>query len=85
VADRRRQKAYERAQKHGRAPSPEQLAWCDWTLLMTNCPTELLTWKEVVVLYRARWQIETGQADSTSSDRWCEAPGAGYHRRRRAA
>ena len=25
---------------------------------MTNCSTELLTWKEVVVLYRTRWQIE---------------------------
>ena len=25
---------------------------------MTNCPADLLTWKEVVVLYRARWQIE---------------------------
>ena len=25
---------------------------------MTNCPPELLNWKEVVVLYRARWQIE---------------------------
>jgi DDE family transposase len=58
VADRRRQKAYQRAQKHGRVPSPEQLAWCDWTLLVTNCPTDVLTWKEVVVLYRARWQIE---------------------------
>jgi len=58
VADRRRQKAYEKAQKHGRVPSPEYLAWCDWTLLVTNCPAELLTWKEVVVLYRTRWQIE---------------------------
>jgi hypothetical protein len=58
VADRRRQKAYEKAQKHGRVPSPEHLAWCDWTLLVTNCPADLLTWKEVVVLYRARWQIE---------------------------
>jgi hypothetical protein len=58
VADRRRQKAYEKAQKHGRVPSAEQLAWCDWTLLVTNCPAELLTWKEVVVLYRVRWQIE---------------------------
>ena len=58
VADRRRQKAYERAQKHGRVPGEEQLAWCDWTIWVTNCPTELLTWKEVVVLYRARWQIE---------------------------
>jgi hypothetical protein len=32
-----------------------------------------------------RWAIETGQADSTSNDRWCAAPGAGYDRRRRAA
>jgi Transposase DDE domain len=58
VADRRRQKAYEKAQKHGRVPSPEHLAWCDWTLLVTNCPADLLTWKEVVILYRVRWQIE---------------------------
>jgi hypothetical protein len=39
-------------------PSQEHLDWCDWTLLVTNCPAELLTWKEAVVLYRARWQIE---------------------------
>ena len=25
---------------------------------MTNCEPELLTWEAVVVLYRARWQIE---------------------------
>ena len=35
--------------------------------------------------YRARWAVETDQADSTSSDRWCEPTGAGYDRRRRAA
>jgi Transposase DDE domain len=58
MADRRRQKAYEKAQKHGRAPGAEHLAWCDWTLLLTNCSAEELTWKEVVVLYRTRWQIE---------------------------
>jgi hypothetical protein len=58
MAARRRQKAYEKAQKHGRAPSVEYLAWCDWTLLLTNCSVELLSWKEVVVLYRTRWQIE---------------------------
>jgi hypothetical protein len=58
MADRRRQKAYEKAQKHGRVPSQEHLDWCDWTLLVTNCPAEMLTWKEAVVLYRARWQIE---------------------------
>jgi hypothetical protein len=58
MADRRRQKAYEKAQKHGRVPSQDQLAWCDWTIFVTNCPVAMLTWKEVVVLYRARWQIE---------------------------
>ncbi len=58
VAARRRQKAYERARKHGTVPGAEQLAWCEWTIFVTNCPQELLSWKEVVVLYRARWQIE---------------------------
>jgi hypothetical protein len=29
--------------------------------------------------------IEKDQTDSTSSDRWCEATGAGYDRRRRVA
>jgi Transposase DDE domain len=58
VAARRRQAALEKARKHGRTASAEQLAWCDWTIYLTNCPAELLTWKEIVVLYRARWQIE---------------------------
>jgi hypothetical protein len=58
MAARRRQKAYERASKHGTVPGKEQLAWCEWTLFVTNCPVELLTWKEVVILYRTRWQIE---------------------------
>lgn len=58
MADRRRQKAYEKAQKHGRVPGAEHLAWCEWTIFVTNCSAELLSWKEVVVLYRTRWQIE---------------------------
>src|SRR3954469_3417629 len=32
--------------------------------------------------YQSRWGIETCQADPTSSDRWCAAPGTGYDRRR---
>jgi len=58
VAARRRQKAYEKAQKSGRTPSAAHLEWCTWTILVTNCPESLLTWQEVVVLYRSRWQIE---------------------------
>lgn len=58
VADRRRHKAYVKAQKHGGVPSGEHLAWCDWTVFVTDCPPELLAWREVVVLYRSRWQVE---------------------------
>jgi hypothetical protein len=58
VTARRRQQAYEKARDHGRQPSQEYLALQEWTIFITDCPPELLTWKEVVVLYRARWQIE---------------------------
>jgi hypothetical protein len=58
VAARRRQKIREKARDHGREPSREYLALQEWTIFVTNCPAEMLTWKEVVVLYRARWQIE---------------------------
>lgn len=58
VASRRRQKIREKARDHGREPSQEYLELQGWTIFVTNCGEELLTWKEVVVLYRARWQIE---------------------------
>jgi hypothetical protein len=58
VAARRRQQIREKARDHGREPSQEYLHLQEWTIFVTNCAPELLTWKEVVVLYRARWQIE---------------------------
>jgi hypothetical protein len=58
AAARRRQKIREKARDHGREPSQEYLELQGWTIFVTNCGEELLTWKEVVVLYRARWQIE---------------------------
>lgn len=58
IAARRRQKLREKARDHGRAPSREYLELQGWTIYVTNCPPTLLKWKEVVVLYRARWQIE---------------------------
>jgi DDE family transposase len=59
VANRRRQKLIAEARrKDGRVPSKERLAWCDWTILVTNVTADVLTAKEVAVLYRARWQIE---------------------------
>lgn len=58
IATRRRKKLREKARDHGRKASPEYLALQGWTIFITNCPPSLLRWKEVVVLYRARWQIE---------------------------
>jgi len=58
-ANRRRQKLrQETLSKRGCAPSAERLAWCDWTILVTNVPVEMLAPKEATVLYRARWQVE---------------------------
>ncbi|MBV8609503.1 MAG: hypothetical protein JO034_18860, partial [Singulisphaera sp.] len=53
--------------------------------ILTSLPAGVADAITVAEIYRQRWALETGQADSTSSDRWCEAPGAGYHRRYRAA
>jgi hypothetical protein len=59
VANRRRQELIaETRRKDGRVPSRERLAWCDWTILVTNVPEDLLSATEVAILYRARWQIE---------------------------
>lgn len=59
IAANRRRKLYAMAKKRNRKPpSAEALAACDWMFLVTNLPVELLTVKEAIVLYRARWQIE---------------------------
>lgn len=59
VANRRRQKLIAEARrKDGRTPSAERLAWCDWMILVTNVPAEMLSLREAAVLYRSRWQIE---------------------------
>jgi hypothetical protein len=58
-AARRRQKLrQEMLSQKGREPSAERLAWCDWTILVTNVPAATLTPEEAAVLYRARWQVE---------------------------
>jgi hypothetical protein len=55
---RRRQKLIDTYRKKGRTPSAERIEWCDWIILVTNVPQELLNADEAFVLYRARWQVE---------------------------
>ena len=68
VANRRRQKLREYTRdKKGREPSVEQLALCAWLIFATNVPAEMLSVKEVWVVYRCRWQVEVCQAHCISS------------------
>jgi hypothetical protein len=57
VATQRRRQLRARAAKHGRTPTAESLALADWTVLVTNAPTDVLSIQEALVL-RARWQVE---------------------------
>lgn len=58
VANVRRRKLRKEAEKKGRTPSQNHLALCDWTLFVTNAPSEILPVNTVLSLYRLRWQIE---------------------------
>lgn len=58
VAATRRRQLREEAKREGKTPSAAKLALCDWTVLVTNVPPELLSVEEALVLARARWQIE---------------------------
>ena len=44
--------------KKGRQPSKRRLAVADWTILVTNVPSNLLTADEALTVMRIRWQIE---------------------------
>lgn len=59
VANRRRRKLRRELQKKkGCEPSEARLAWCDWTIVVTNVPEELMTPEEAVAVSGARWQVE---------------------------
>ncbi len=58
IADRRRQKAKENAQRKGRTISKIALALLDWTFFVTNVPQSMLSLEQIALLYRVRWQIE---------------------------
>ena len=58
VADRRRQKARENAQRKGRTLSPHHLELLGWNIYITNVPPALLTLQQILVMYSVRWQVE---------------------------
>jgi hypothetical protein len=58
AAARRRANMRNNARKQSRKPTAENLAWCDWNLLMTNIEADRLSPEEGFLLYGVRWQIE---------------------------
>src|SRR5215467_7865841 len=58
IADQRRAHLLAKAKQQGHIPSTEALALADWNLLVTNLPATVVEAQEVLLLYRARWQIE---------------------------
>jgi Transposase DDE domain len=58
VAEVRRRRLRDDAQRQRRRLSAETLALAAWTVLVTNAPAELLSLSEALTLRRVRWQIE---------------------------
>jgi hypothetical protein len=58
VAEARREEVRQDAKKRGRAASERKLELCDWNILVTNAPAELISAGEGWELRRVRWQIE---------------------------
>jgi hypothetical protein len=58
VADRRRHKARQTAQRKGRTPSKRHFELMNWSVFLTNVPVQRLTVPQALSLYPVRWQIE---------------------------
>jgi hypothetical protein len=58
VAAQRRRKLHEAGRRKGQTISADRLTLCDWTLFVTNVPTDRLAFDDILVLARLRWQIE---------------------------
>jgi Transposase DDE domain len=59
VIDQRQERIRKEAKRRGKAQAnPEVLKRAKWTTLITNVPAHMLMISEVMVLQRARWQIE---------------------------
>jgi Transposase DDE domain len=57
-AQQRRERVRREARARGRPVSQRKLDLCDWNILVTNAPAEVLGVAEAGVVRRVRWQIE---------------------------
>ena len=77
VANKRRRQIRRDAKNRGKTPSKKRLALADWSIFVTNVPSNQLSVKQAMILARVRWQIELlfklwkshGQIDSWRSEK----------------
>ncbi len=58
LVEQRRRRARREAVCKGRQLRAEKLAWLAWHLYLTNVPAARLDRRQVVLVYRLRWQVE---------------------------
>lgn len=58
VADQRKQRLRQDAQRRGITPSERSLALCEWNVFLTNLPAERLSVQQILICYALRWQVE---------------------------
>ena len=58
VADQRRRRLRDDAQRRGKPLSHRALALCAWNVFLTNLPPERLSLHQILACYALRWQIE---------------------------
>ncbi len=58
IAEQRREQVRREAKERGRPVSQKKLELCEWNILVTNAPQELISASEGWQIRRVRWQIE---------------------------
>ncbi len=58
VAEQRRRRLRDDAQRRGKPLSERTLALCAWNVFLTNLPPERLSLHQILACYALRWQIE---------------------------
>ena len=58
VPGKRKPKHQRQGKRKGKKVSAARLRLADWTIMLTNVPSELLAVQEALVVLRCRWQIE---------------------------
>jgi hypothetical protein len=58
VVEERRRKVRAKMRRDGKTPSQRYLQLLEWNIFITNVPEKWLSFEQILLVYRVRWQIE---------------------------